>query len=166
MYFKIVIASLALVSLVHCVPAPLQRDSASFSLTEPLANGQISDAGRHILDKVTVARTYNYKLGLYQNVDLDLVHRNASVIVSAFMDATVGFSSQPCLTVNEEDMWRNENNNCYAVISEKVLRAINGDYDIVVGERAYVNVNFFKSGQKMYEFYLGGLYFGVYQSSF
>ncbi|XP_054153302.1 uncharacterized protein LOC128952006 [Oppia nitens] len=163
---KIVIVTLALIGLVQCELATTSLKSASDSqiVVSPRSNGQISDAGRHILDKITKARSTNYTIGVYENIDLNSVKQNASLIVGAFMNLTADFTGQPCLTVDEDNMWRTTDNNCYAVLAEKVLHTLNGPYNLVIGEKAYLNVDFFfKYTEAMYEFFLGPLYFCVIQ---
>ncbi|XP_054152551.1 uncharacterized protein LOC128951327 [Oppia nitens] len=168
--FCFIVSQLAIAYVIH-YPLNSSASQAQYYSrhTEHSSSGPSlrSDAGTHILAKVNLAKQQapNYKLGLYRNVDMDIILANISRIISEFDEITVDFESQQCMDVPEEDMYRTEDTNCYAIIADTILHALNGPYRIVVGERAYLNVDFFDGTAAMYEFYLGPLYFGVYLSA-
>jgi len=80
------------------------------------------------------------------------------------MKKTNGFENNPCLNFKEEQIDRYTNTNCYAYISEAIWYELNGNYEITVGETAYCNTDYALSTSSFYEFYLGPLFFQVYQT--
>jgi hypothetical protein len=113
------------------------------------------------LDKINKARNSTYKLIQSFNVDPAIVDKNISKIIEIFTKTTYVFENNPCLKLKEEEMDRRKN--CFADITSQILiDFIN--YDIIIGETAYFNKgSVVNSSIVGYEFYLGPLFFQVYQ---
>jgi hypothetical protein len=115
------------------------------------------------LERINWARNSTYKIIQSYNVDAETITKNISKIIEIFIQTTNGFESHSCLKLTEEEMGRFTTNNCYAIISSRIKSELNGNYEIAVGEKAY-SVTDYDGHSIVYEFFLGPLYFGVYQT--
>jgi hypothetical protein len=118
------------------------------------------------LDRIHSARNSTYQLIQSYNVDTETITKNISKIIEIFTQTTNGFETESCLKLKEEQMGRFTTDNCYAQISSRIKYGLNGKYEIAVGEKAYFVTDYFQNdiSSIVYEFFLGPLYFGVYET--
>ena len=93
------------------------------------------------------------------------VDENADKIIKIFMDVTKDFQTEGCLLLEEQEMRRFLGSNCYATVS-RVVSVSYKDYEVTIGETAYAVADYDQGSMsyaKKFEFYLGPLFFGVYE---
>ncbi|CAG2174637.1 unnamed protein product, partial [Oppiella nova] len=98
----------------------------------------ISHTGLHILSSIYAARNSTYKLNVHSNIAETDLKNNITTIIEMFMETTKDFENHECLKLKESEMGRITSNNCYAVICDQIIRYYGYDYQVVVGERAYL----------------------------
>ncbi|CAG2179023.1 unnamed protein product [Oppiella nova] len=128
-------------------------------------NADITAAGKHILERINQARESKYSVIQYYNMNITEVNENADKIIKIFMDVSKDFQTESCLRLEEQDMGRFVNNNCYAQVSRIVSDSYLA-YEVTIGETAYAVTDydqFSVNHSKKFEFYLGPLFFGVYE---
>ncbi|CAG2172014.1 unnamed protein product [Oppiella nova] len=136
------------------------------TIRTPTQNAQISEAGKHIVAKINEARALAKKYDhlIVDNMNVTEATKHIDDILTIFMDVTYDFDSYACVELDEKDMGRTVENNCYALITNKITNTIKGKYELVVGEKAYMVTDSVTNEEIKYEFFLGPLYFGVYRS--
>ena len=93
------------------------------------------------------------------------VNENADKIIKIFMDVSKDFQTESCLSLEEQNMGRYVDNNCYAKVSRIVSDSYLA-YEVTIGETAYAVADYDQSSvnhSKKFEFFLGPLFFGVYE---
>ncbi|CAG2179977.1 unnamed protein product [Oppiella nova] len=128
-------------------------------------NADITAAGKHILERINQARESKFKVIQYYNMNITEVNENTDKIIKIFMDVTKDFETEICLRYEEKDMGRMVGNNCYAEVSTIVRRSYLA-YEVTIGETAYAVTDYDQlsvNHSKKFEFFLGPLFFGVYE---
>jgi len=124
--------------------------------------------GQHILDKVNVARSANPEMVRIHHLEQKDVDAKVAELVQLFTKATENLKDHACVTLDEKDMGRTYDNNCYAQITKVIGPTTHFDgYEVAIGEKAYIIADYKEdptvNPAKLYEFFLGPLFFGVYE---
>ncbi|CAG2115341.1 unnamed protein product [Medioppia subpectinata] len=129
-----------------------------------LLGPEITEAGKHILAKITEARAAKYSHLFVTNMNPGDAVKQVDQIVKLFQEITQSFDNQPCLRIEENLMGRTIEDNCYALITNRIVQTIAGKYELTVGEKAFMVTDSVTEKEIKYEFFLGPLYFGVYST--